>query len=159
MLDIDDTSLSLYECAKARNFQASVVCSVTEATLPVIRQTKSLYKLAKRRGVAVFFITGRPEGLRPITVSQLEAGGYRGYRALYLRPADDHASSLVPYKSSTRKEITQVRLPDPGERRGPAERPERRLRPPRVQAAEPDVLHALEGMVRCWPDTVGLRSS
>ena len=32
VLDIDDTSLSLYECAKARNFQASVLCSVTEAT-------------------------------------------------------------------------------------------------------------------------------
>ncbi len=57
--------------------------------------------------MAVFFITGRPEGLRPITVSQLEAGGYRGYRALYLRPADDHDTSLVPYKSSTREAITK----------------------------------------------------
>ena len=42
VLDIDDTSLSLYECAKARNFQASVVCSVTEATLPVISRATSL---------------------------------------------------------------------------------------------------------------------
>jgi predicted secreted acid phosphatase len=107
VLDIDDTSLSLYACAKGRNFVASVVCAV-EPTLPPIKQTRSLYYLAQRRGVAVFFITGRPEGLRALTVSQLKAAVYGGPNTLYLRPNNDPNSSLVPYKSSTRKKITEA---------------------------------------------------
>jgi hypothetical protein len=107
VLDIDDTSLSLYECAKARAFVAPVVCAV-EPTLPPIYQTRSLYYLAQRRNVAVFFITGRPEGLRALTVTQLKAAVYGGPNTLYLRPNNDPNSSLVPYKSGTRKTITQA---------------------------------------------------
>jgi len=107
VLDIDDTSLSLYACAKARDFVLAVVCAV-QPDLPAIAQTRSLYQLAHRRGVAVFFITGRPEGLRALTVKQLKSTGYTGKHKLYLRPASDHHKSLVPYKSGTRKKIARA---------------------------------------------------
>jgi predicted secreted acid phosphatase len=105
VLDIDDTSLSLYDCAKAQNFVAPVACSV-QPTLPAIPQTRNLYWYAIRHNVAVFFITGRPEPLRTFTVTQLRASFYRGPNTLYLRPISDHNTSLVPYKSGARKEIT-----------------------------------------------------
>jgi predicted secreted acid phosphatase len=107
VLDIDDTSLSLYACAKKRNFMIAVVCAV-QPDVTAISQTRSLYKLAHRRRVAVFFITGRSEPLRAITVSQLKSRGYTGKYKLYLRPADDHNASLVPYKSGTRKKLTRA---------------------------------------------------
>ncbi len=106
VLDIDDTSLSLYDCAKAQNFVAPLACTV-QPTLPAIPQTRNLYWYAIRHNVAVFFITGRPEPLRAFTVTQLRASFYRGPNTLYLRPNSDHNTTVVPYKSGTRKEITE----------------------------------------------------
>jgi predicted secreted acid phosphatase len=107
VLDIDDTSLSLYDCAKALNFVSPVACAV-QPTLPAITQTRTLYWYAIRHNVAVFFITGRPEALRSFTVTQLRAAFYRGPNTLYLRPNGDPGSSVVPYKSGTRKRITDA---------------------------------------------------
>ena len=75
MLDIDDTSLSLYECAKARDFEDAVAVR-GPVDLPAIRQVRSLYRWARKQKVAVFFITGRPEPLRDLTVTGLKAAGY-----------------------------------------------------------------------------------
>ena len=107
VLDIDDTSLSLYECAKARNFVVPVACAV-QPTLPPIWQTLSLYYLAHRRGVSVFFITGRADALRALTLPQLTAGGYSFPNALFTRPSTDHNTTVVPYKSGIRKALTQL---------------------------------------------------
>ena len=64
--DIDDTALSSYACLKAANFErrpAGGRCA-RRARMPAIRQVLRLYRFARRRGVAVFFITGR-RGSRP----------------------------------------------------------------------------------------------
>ena len=46
VLDIDDTSLSLYACAKAKNFEEATLCAV-ETDLPAISQVRSLYRWAR----------------------------------------------------------------------------------------------------------------
>jgi hypothetical protein len=49
--------------------------------------------------VTVFFITGRPEGLRDLTVTALRNAGYTGKLNLDLKP------SVVGYKAGARKAI------------------------------------------------------
>ena len=104
VLDIDDTSLSLYACAKAKNFEEATLCAV-ETDLPAISQVRSLYRWARAQKVAVFFITGRPEGLRSITVTALGNAGYSGKLRLDLKPASYAKPSVVAYKSGARKAI------------------------------------------------------
>lgn len=106
VLDIDDTSLSLYECAEARDFDSAALCAV-EPDLPAIRQVRSLYRYARARKVAVFFITGRPEGLRDLTAAAVKAAGYTGKLRLTLQPNGYREASKVPYKSGARREITK----------------------------------------------------
>jgi glycerophosphoryl diester phosphodiesterase len=108
VLDIDDTSLSLYACMRRQDFASSALVScVVAAGQPAIRQTRSLFRYARRRHVAVFFVTGRPEGLREKTVRDLRAAGYRGRWKLVLRPNDYSNHSLVPYKRGARRTISR----------------------------------------------------
>jgi hypothetical protein len=101
VLDIDDTSLSLYDCAKARNFVSPTICAV-ETDLPAIDPVLRFFRRAQARGLAVFFITGRPEGLRGITVEALANAGFGGPWTLFVRPNSYHEPSLVPYKAGVR---------------------------------------------------------
>ncbi|MBN1529269.1 MAG: hypothetical protein JW895_09440 [Thermoleophilaceae bacterium] len=106
VLDIDDTSLSLYRCADAKDFETAALCAV-EPDLPAIPQVRSFYKYVRAQGVAVFFITGRPEALRDLSVDGLKSAGYTGKLRLTLQPADYHKASKVPYKSGARRKITK----------------------------------------------------
>lgn len=106
VLDIDDTSVSLYECAKAVNFGPSTLACAVSPPPPAIPQTLSFYRFARKRGVSVFFITGRPEVLRSVTESHLEAIGYTGHPTVYLKPPTYTDPSVIPYKSGARKDIT-----------------------------------------------------
>ena len=60
---------------------------------------------ARAQKVAVFFITGRPEGLRALTVTALRNAGYTGKLDLDLKPHELHEDSVVAYKSGARKAI------------------------------------------------------
>jgi predicted secreted acid phosphatase len=104
VLDIDDTSLSLYKCAEARDFEDASLCAVQD-DLPAIKQVRSLYKYARAQKVAVFFITGRPEPLRALSAKNLKAAGYTGKLDLTLKPTSYKDESVIPYKSGARKKI------------------------------------------------------
>jgi N-acetylneuraminic acid mutarotase len=54
--------------------------------------------------VAVFFITGRRVAQTDLTTKSLTDVGYTFVHA-FLRPADDHAATVVPFKSGTRATI------------------------------------------------------
>jgi hypothetical protein len=105
VLDIDDTSVSLYDCGKARNFVTVNICAVN-TDLPAIAPVLRFARAAQARGVAVFFVTGRPEGLRALTLQGLAFAGYKGPWTLYMRPNDYHDPSLVPFKSGVRAMLT-----------------------------------------------------
>ncbi|HEU0024447.1 MAG TPA: HAD family acid phosphatase [Thermoleophilaceae bacterium] len=106
VLDIDDTALSLYECAKENDFVGPTACAV-QPDLPAIPQVRSLYRYARKHKLAVFFITGRPEPLRALTASGLKGAGYTGKLRLTLRPTDNDDDSTVRYKSGARRKITK----------------------------------------------------
>jgi predicted secreted acid phosphatase len=115
VLDIDDTSIDLYPCFEADNFgygsggfedfPGLLTTCALKVDLPAIKPTRALFKRAKKRGVAVFFITGRPEALRAGTLQELRHAGYTGKYQLVMQPANYNKPSKVPYKSSARRAI------------------------------------------------------
>ena len=108
VLDIDDTSLSLYSCLKRYDFErVAVARCVVAGGLSAIRQTRSLVRYAHKRHVSVFFVTGRPEPLRDLTVKNLRAAGYGGRWRLVMRPTDDSNASVIPYKRGARRKIVR----------------------------------------------------
>jgi hypothetical protein len=106
VFDIDDTALSTFDCMKGGGFTDSqrTLCVLT-GPHPAITQTRSLVALAQRLGVRVAFVTGRPAGLRTLTLQQLRSAGFGGAFQLVLRPDDDNRRSVVPFKSSARKAL------------------------------------------------------
>jgi acid phosphatase len=113
VLDIDDTSLSQYPCRKPGDLPfddgpAGVNC-VMSGALPPIVETRQLYQLALRRGVKVFFITGRVPQMRDATIRNLREAGFTRYQKLVMRPtADLSAPSVIPFKAGQRRKIERA---------------------------------------------------
>jgi predicted secreted acid phosphatase len=110
VFDIDDTMLSSYAYERAYNFAYTAqTWSQWERAdrFPPIEPTLQLARRLAREHVAVFYVTGRREPERAITQNELAAAGYPAPVALYLRPASDMATSVIPYKSRTRAAIEQ----------------------------------------------------
>lgn len=105
VLDIDETSLSNYTYLANADFKSATgalaVAAVT-ATSPAIAPTLRLFNVAKRKGVAVFFITGRPTAIESQTESNLMSAGYSGWKELILNPG---GHSVIEYKSGARGDI------------------------------------------------------
>ncbi len=111
VLDIDETSLSNYNYLKDAQF--GDIFGVMEQAQKrddesAIAPTLNLYRFAKNHGVAVFFITGRPERLRKITEKDLNSAGYYKWNGLFMRPNGHEMNSAVPYKTATRKKIADM---------------------------------------------------
>ena len=108
VLDIDDTSLSNYECLNAVGFdRSSADCG--DQTLPAIAQTRSLFRWAREKGVTVFFVTGRREEARQQTAANLRAAGYRGGWTLKMRPDGQSRRWRDGWKARVRRAIVQRR--------------------------------------------------
>lgn len=119
VLDIDETSLSNWKNIEANNFgfipdgacplAARRACGFNEwidlAIAPAIEPTLKLFNFAKSRDVAVFFISGRRHKQRLATIRNLDREGFEGWAALRLRPDDDHAKSIVAFKSGERAKL------------------------------------------------------
>jgi acid phosphatase len=102
VLDIDETSLSNYAGLTASGFTASgTTVDVVGGTGTAIAPTLKLFDAARRRHVAVFFITGRPGVLRGITERNLRSAGYRGWAGISF----SSGGSTIAYKSRERARI------------------------------------------------------
>ena len=109
VLDIDETSLSSYCEEVAEDFgyipaQWEKWIVSTEAAIP-IPGTVRLVKRAQALGVAVFFITGRPESQRAGTEANLTAAGYVGWKHLSLKQPGVAYVSTAGYKAAERGKI------------------------------------------------------
>ena len=106
VFDVDETALSNYSAIDADNFTFGTN-SQQEAQNEVgtaIKPSLALYQLARRRGVATFFITGRRESTRAHTDSNLKREGFTSYTRLVLKP-EAFTGSTVDYKAGARKAI------------------------------------------------------
>ena len=103
VLDIDETSLSNYAGLDAASFSsAGVVPGAVAGNDPAIQPTLDLYSYARSRGVAAFFITGRPDAVRGSTDSNLQGVGYSQGYTLITKPAE---LETIEYKSGERAKI------------------------------------------------------
>lgn len=119
VFDIDDTALSTYECQRrsgefgGTELLGCVVAAGVETTtgagqgLPRIEPVYELFQKARKLGVRIFFITGRPDSARDISIQNLFARGYRADYELTTFPGalPETSESLIPYKSAARRGI------------------------------------------------------
>ncbi|HAT8178523.1 TPA: acid phosphatase [Legionella pneumophila] len=110
ILDIDETSLSNYDKMVKRDFTGSkeqIHKEILAANSPAIKPMLTLYKNALKRGIKVFFVTGREESERNATRTNLINAGYSKWAGLYLRPNGYSSPSIIPFKSKTREMIAK----------------------------------------------------
>lgn len=108
VFDIDETSLSNYKSLVELDFgfdKDLLLPKIEEAEDSAIAPTLRLYKIAREKGVSVFFITGRPERIRVVTEANLKTVGFSEWTKLFLKPDNYDQKSVIPYKSGVRKSI------------------------------------------------------
>jgi predicted secreted acid phosphatase len=64
-----------------------------------------LYQVAEKLGIAVFFITGRPEAQRAATEKNLRSQGYTQWAGLAMRSTDEAHTPTTDFKSEKRRKI------------------------------------------------------
>jgi hypothetical protein len=104
VLDIDETSLSNYAGLLASGFSATgTVAPAVAGTGTAIGPVLDLYRDARNRDVAVFFITGRPSAIKQTSEDNLKKVGYdKGWEGTFFKPGD---TTTAAFKSSTRASI------------------------------------------------------
>lgn len=119
VLDIDDTALTNWEVIKADDFGRvfggpcealpEAPCGWVNWDLlgrsPPIQPTLDLYRFARARGVAVFFITGRDEPQRAATERNLKEAGYADYSGLDMVPFGARFGSASEFKTPRREAL------------------------------------------------------
>ena len=110
VLDIDETTLSNYNGIINRKFcddQKLISRDIHKADAPAIAPMLALYKDAREKNVAIFFVTGRSPKFQRSTEKNLKQAGYTSWDGLYFRPKQDENQSVIPYKTQVRANITR----------------------------------------------------
>lgn len=119
VLDIDETSLSNWPRIIADDFGyiPSGACDrlpkgpcgakawELKGEAPVIASTLKLFNVARAKGVAVFFITGRDQSERSATIRNLRRAGYRGWAGLAMKPVNLKVKFAADFKAPQRAKI------------------------------------------------------
>jgi len=108
VLDIDETTLSNYEEMVKADFaydSQAFGAWVDLAKGPAIAGTLKLYREARRLGVSVFFVTGRPVAQRAGTERNLRGQGFEEWQQLFLRGPEQASKTTSEYKSAARGTI------------------------------------------------------
>jgi acid phosphatase len=122
VLDIDETSLSNWPelaandlafrmdgpCAHLPKGPCGLKAFQQRADAEALPPTLALFRTAKARNIAVFFITGRDETLRKATEKNLRRAGYDSWAELVMRPAGTATPSAADYKAPQRARIESM---------------------------------------------------
>lgn len=109
IMDIDETAVSNYAHLEEVDFGYLPKlwrAWVDSAQAPALEGSLQLFRTAREHKVAVFFITGRSERNRGVTVKNLESAGYAGYQQLIMRNSESEEST-GEYKRDERKKLTE----------------------------------------------------
>jgi len=119
VVDLDETALSNLPSLRANDYgfigagpcdlprgPCGLAAWIMMAKAEPIKPVLALAELARQRGVAVFFLTGRPERMRAATEANLRAAGY-AWTGLILRPDDLTTRSAAEFKAPERKKIEE----------------------------------------------------
>lgn len=120
VLDVDETALSNLPQLRANDWgwivagpcndlprgPCGLLAWIGQARAEPIRPVLELARFAHERGVAVFFLTGRPERLRAVTEANLKAAGYE-WTAVLLKPDALSTPSAVEFKAAERRKLVE----------------------------------------------------
>jgi predicted secreted acid phosphatase len=109
VFDLDETLLMNWPHISAMDFgyvPAAWGEWVNDAKAPAIEPVREVYRTARRLGVDVVFITGRPESHREGTARNLRAIECGDYAALICKPAN-HQWGTVAFKAGAREKLTR----------------------------------------------------
>jgi predicted secreted acid phosphatase len=101
VMDIDETALLHYDDLQSNDFtdaSDALVTATLSADSPANGPMGALYDLARSKGISVFFITGRPPLVRPLTERNLKNVGYEDPQIFY-KP---EGAATIPFKSGQR---------------------------------------------------------
>lgn len=108
VLDIDDTALSTYEYQKSMGFghytpvwHEWLRVPHGSAIVPVLE----VFRAARAKGVAVFFVSGRRAAFRAATETSLRGAGYDDWTEIMLKPDGYKDASVGPFKTECRAQI------------------------------------------------------
>jgi predicted secreted acid phosphatase len=118
VFDVDETALSNWEVILANDFGrfAAGPCALPEGPCgwaawdqlgrdPPLAPTLGVFREARELGVAVFFITGRPESQRAATERNLREAGYGGFAGLDMVPDGERYAHAADFKAPRRAAI------------------------------------------------------
>jgi predicted secreted acid phosphatase len=107
VFDIDETSLSNWDAMADCGFCAYSIQAklYSNAHDPAIVPVLELYNFAKESGVALFFVTGRQEQERKLTIQNLNEVGYSKWTELFVQPDGNKLPARV-FKPRDRQKIT-----------------------------------------------------
>jgi acid phosphatase len=119
VLDIDETSLTNWPNLLADDFGfvPGGTCDalpqgpcgfnawILKGTAKALEPARKLFQAAIARGVAVIFITGRPDSQRDITILNLDRAGFEGWTELRTRPDRDDLRTVAPFKTAERTKV------------------------------------------------------
>jgi predicted secreted acid phosphatase len=88
VFDIDETALSNWDALSDCGFCPFKVLNKVYHLdhVPAIAPVLELYNFVKSKDVKIFFLTGRPENQRELTITNLNEAGYSGWTELIMRP-------------------------------------------------------------------------
>jgi predicted secreted acid phosphatase len=117
--DVDETALSNLPSLRANDYGFILAgpcdlprgpCGlgswILKAQAAPLTPLLALTRLARERGVAVFFLTGRPERLRAATEANLRAAGYE-WTGVILKPDDLAAPTAAEFKAPERRKLQE----------------------------------------------------
>lgn len=108
VFDLDETLLSNLRHMREMDFGYVPTLWdrwVADADAPAIEPVAAVYRAARARGVAVFYLTGRREKDRAGTEQNLRAVGLGDFAGLHLKPDSDRGTTQA-FKTATRRQIT-----------------------------------------------------
>ena len=110
VFDIDETTLSNWPIILAQDF-AFVYNErqawVAKAEAPAIQGSLELYRLARDKGLAIIFLTGRGDSERTLTALNLKRAGYTTFTELIMMsPEQEKKLEVGEFKRLERKRLT-----------------------------------------------------
>ena len=122
VLDIDETSLTNWPNLIADDFgfvsggSCDVLPSgpcgfnswILKSSAKPLEPALKLFNAARVKGVAVIFITGRPDAQRDATILNLDHAGFEGWTELHTRPDRDGLLTVEEFKTAERTKVEET---------------------------------------------------
>jgi predicted secreted acid phosphatase len=108
VFDVDDTALSNWKFIDISDFgyhHGRYKVWENSARDSAIKPVQELYVLAREKGFAIFFITGRREVQRDPMERNLRDVGFAEWEGVFLKPMDYHGGHAKDFKSKWRAHI------------------------------------------------------